>query len=417
MKQFRPGTFVDKYMKYMNGLETPASYDFWSAMWLLSLALGRGVQVARPRIPVHMNWYVLIVAESGLTRKSTAVTTATKLARKFIGEDGDPAIFDDKTTPEQFEYEISRRSKEFGHAHISIGVSELVRFLGRERYKMALPGLLTDMYDCPEFRTGPGTIRSGQVTFREVYVNFLSASTASWLVAAINPDVIEGGFTSRVVVIHSERPKKRVAWPDQYDAKEGEQELVHILRGIRERGRTVQQINLTPNALKHFKKWYNSRTQKHDPFNASWQAREDEHVLRLAACLAINDEGWLIEQLHISRAINIIAEVREDGSSLFEGTLRKDSVTLGIEKLREIFMNYGKDPIAQTELYLRMRTHMDASTLKLTLETMHELNMVQRFQAQQEGPGRRKTLWRGTELLIARGALDELLIKLGVIEE
>ena len=68
----KPNTFIGKYMSYMSGLETPSSYDFWTAVWLTSLALGRGLVVSRPRIPVHMNWYIILCAEGGLTRKSTA---------------------------------------------------------------------------------------------------------------------------------------------------------------------------------------------------------------------------------------------------------------------------------------------------------------------------------------------------------
>ncbi len=34
----RPDTFIGQYMSYMSALDTPSAYDFWSALWLTSLA-------------------------------------------------------------------------------------------------------------------------------------------------------------------------------------------------------------------------------------------------------------------------------------------------------------------------------------------------------------------------------------------
>ena len=73
------GTFIHDYMAAQKGLETATAYDFWCAVWVLSSTLGRSVYVDRPRIPVYLNWYVLLVAETGVTRKSTAVVRARKL--------------------------------------------------------------------------------------------------------------------------------------------------------------------------------------------------------------------------------------------------------------------------------------------------------------------------------------------------
>lgn len=207
-------TFIGQYMDYMSSVETAYDYDFWCAVWLMSLALGRDVIVARPRAKVYMNWYIILVAESGVTRKSTGVRAAQRIALSFIERSpSEISLIQNKSTPEGLELLLQRMSNEHGYAHAAISIDEMVRFLGRERYAMELPGLLTDLYDAPEFRTGGGTVSRGPVVLRNVYLSFISASTPSWLGRAINPDIIEGGFTSRTVFVCSEKRKRKVSWP------------------------------------------------------------------------------------------------------------------------------------------------------------------------------------------------------------
>lgn len=408
----RPDTFIGQYMSYMSALETPSAYDFWTALWLTSLALGRGITVLRPRVPVYMNWYVILCAESGLTRKSTAVRMSADVARAYIERLGDDVEFiESKTTPETLEARLHKRSLEVGFAHVAISISELVRFLGRERYNMAMPGLLVDLYDCPDLQRGPGTLDRGPTAIKDVYITFMSASTPSWLARSVNPNVVEGGFTSRVIFVHAERRKQPVAWPEEDLTKHERQEaLVGALFDMREAAHDVQKhhggINLTVSALKYHKRWYNSRPEHLDTFRSTFEAREDDHVLRLAGCLAANDGGWMVERDHLIKATAVIAEVKERGARIFEGVMRSDSLVSGIEKMREVFMVAGTDTLTQTQLFLKLRSHFDKETFNITLSVLHELKMVQKFQREHDGKGPKTTFWRGTTLLMQQGAME-----------
>ena len=238
------GTFIRNYMNAQHGLETAVAYDFWSACWVLGSALGRSVYVDRPRIPVYMNWYIVVVADTGVTRKTTAVVRARKLLAHVI--DDNVTLIESKTTPEKLEYLMGISSEKTGMATVHIAISELVTFLGRERYTMQMPGLLTDLYDCPDVRAGGGVIGRREHTLRKVFISFLSASTPSWLMRAINPDVIEGGFTSRVIFVTAERRKRRIAWPDTVGHDSTGSMLAGTLLRIRDDARGHAAIPLTP---------------------------------------------------------------------------------------------------------------------------------------------------------------------------
>lgn len=407
-------SFLGQYMQVMQEIETPEVYDFFCGLWLMSLAM-RGCVVNRPRAPVHMNMYCILAAESGVTRKSTAVREATKVAREFLGEDA--ILIEAKTSPEQLEYTLYKMGVEHGYGHAAISISELVTFLGREKYNLSMPGLLTDLYDSPDIRRSPGTIQRGAFTLRKVFMSFLSASTPSWLVRAINPDVVEGGFTSRCLFVVEERPKRSIAWPSGHDSTSARQlscgsRTLPLLRSTQARGAAVATlggISINPVALSIFQKWYGSRTIHSDPFRSSFEAREDAHVLKVAGFLCANDASWLIAATHIKAAIKIIAECKLNGSRLFEGTGTRSKMLIGIDKLREKLIECGMDTTSQTRLYLACRHYLRADDVRILLEIMHELDMVQRFEVQHAGAGRPTTTWRGTKLLMNKDMMKTIM--------
>ena len=160
-----PGdSFLGRYLKYNEGIETAHAYDFWCGLWLLSLAVGREVYVGRPKAPAFLNLYIILCAESGTTRKSTAVGIANRVAHAFnksLHHENAYWLVENKCTTEQLLHRMSNQTLERDAARVGITVSELVTFLGREAYSATIPGTMTDLYDCPSERLGGGTLGRG----------------------------------------------------------------------------------------------------------------------------------------------------------------------------------------------------------------------------------------------------------------
>lgn len=403
----------------MNVQETALAYDFWCALWLMSCALGRDVFVARPRAPVYMNMYIVLCAESGVTRKSTAAVIAFKLFRKLnmmFAEEDRYEIIESKSSPEMLLRALDERSKIYGRAKLSITVSEMVTFLGKDRYTITMPGILTDLYDCPDDRSGGGSLSRGEYNYKNVYLNLLTASTPSWLVRAINPEVIEGGFTSRCYFIVSEKRKRPIAWPSDEDETGQTTYILETLRAFHERAKVIQKLQISPSGLVSFTRWYNSRDTHLDPFRASFESREDAHVLRVAAILAINDGSWHIFDSHVRTAVRVVAEVKRGAARVFEGTGEVGRIAIGIDKVRELLLASGKTPVAKGQLYTATRKQLNRSELGALLDVMLELEMVQKFDQLREGPGRPAVYYRGTRSLLAKEATHTLLAEMELIE-
>lgn len=406
--------FISDFMSYMAPVETPHAYDFWCACWLLSLACGRSVYIDRPRIPVHMNWYVMLLSESGVTRKSTAVRAATRVARWLKQYNDDFRLIQTKTSPEHLERMMHDDALRLGSSHTAISISELANVLGRERYLQGMPALLTDLYDCPEQRGGGGTIAKGEKLLRNVYLSFLSASTPSWLAGRVNPDIVEGGFTSRCIYVVEDQRKSRTPWPDDADYEGDEAHVMGLakaLESIARRARERQRIVLNPEALRAFSNWYKRRPESRDPFRASFEAREDDHVLRLSGTLALSVGRFVVSMDDVRAATRIIEEVKENGALMFVGSAVTDELVRAIDRLRLVLIEGGLEGYTQSELYLRVRTVLDNATFKLVLKVLHELEMVQKFE--EHTKGRVKTIWRATNLIQSKDSVKALMKEMG----
>lgn len=402
-------TFLAKYMDYMDPLETPLAYDFWCGLYLISSAVSRTMQVARPHAPVFMNLYAVLCADAGTTRKSSAIRRCEAVYRA-AGLHNHASLITGSCSPEAITQELVTRTEAGQPASVNIMVSELVTFLGREQYTMGMPGLLTDLYDCPDYRDGK-RVNDAEQHIRNVFISFLSASTPSWLVRAINPDVIEGGFTSRCLFIIEERRKRIVAWPDEGSNAgliPGCVDSLHQIMSdaVRYSNRGV---TLTENAKEAFINWYEQRKgEAHDPFTTSFEAREDHHILRLAGLLACNDRSFVIDVFHIRHAIRIITHHKHTAMDLFG--LGKESYKLvnGIDKLRLLLSNAGELGISQQDLSYKLRNVLRSRELEYALVIMNELEMVSRYEVRTQG--RPKTIWRGTTKLLVR-SLQQLLLE------
>ncbi len=394
-------SFIGQYMEYMSDIETPEAYDFWCAIWGIGVVCGREIYVDRPHLPVHHNWYIILSAESGTTRKSTAV----RAIEKIISPLHEGLVIGTKVSPERLTTSLADKSENKDSASCVIAVPELVTLLGKEGYMVNMPGLLTDLYDCPEYLEG-GNKDGKTFAIKNVFVNLLSASTPSWLVTAINPQVIEGGFTSRVIFVAESKRKKAIPWPSR--TRISEARIRKTLQGIRDKAQTVGAIPCKGSALVVFKRWYVSRLAHKDAYRASFEAREDDHVLKLASCLSLNDETFEILPSHIRKATRIIGEAKDNAYELFgDGSVNDIGLRIGdgIDKVKQELIKAGMDGVRHNNLYKSVRHKIDSKEFNLLMNIMHEAGMVQQFEVK----GTRGKIYRGTNHLESIGTTSRLL--------
>lgn len=412
ISDFPEHSFIHAYMRYMDGSETARAYDFWCACWLISYVCGRHVLVNRPRAPVYMNMYLILAADSAVTRKSFAVSTAMKFARQLNHDQYE--FVESKMSAEKLRTILSDRTRRFGEAWACLSVSEMINFFGKSSSVGGLVGLLTDLYDCPNERIGGGTMTSKADThLKNVFPMLITASTPTWLMQEMTPSVIEGGFTSRALFVWSEEAKKAISWPTDFEESRYWQLLTHLM-SIGNEARRLQEITINEKAKRHFTNWYKGRHIFRDSFRASFGGREDSHILRLAAILCIADGTYQIQLSHIRSSIAYITQLRDQAVKLFEGLGSRTALVIAIDRIRDTLVASGKEVVTQTDLSRKTQPFIKKEQLHAVLDIMNELAMIQRFEYKpKRAGGRPTTVYRGTKHLLRKGSVDEVLERTG----
>jgi hypothetical protein len=404
-------SFLGRYLRYMAKLETAYDYDWWCGLWCLACACGRDTYVARPRTPVFLNMYLILIGDSGVPRKTTSVTTAGGLIRDLYRDHDDIGFLDAKVTAEKLDDMLHQRAIDHGSSRLAIAIPELAVFMGTEHYVANMPTLLTDLYDCPGYRHGGGTIARGEAIQCEVWLSFLSASTPVWLLKTVNPTVVEGGCTSRCIFVISNKPKQSIPWPEEGNSDEERKLLLRDLQLLKSRARKHGAIVLTPQAISAFRVWYGKRVRALDPYRQSFEAREDAHVLRIAALLSVNDQTWKVSAYHISKAVQLVSGVKDGSSLIFENTEARTKYAAALDSIRSSLISTGMDPIARSTLHHRTRIWVNTEQLNSILEVLHEIGAVQRFTHKTGERGRPVEYYRGTDILLAKGLGETVLEK------
>ena len=402
---------MGRYLRFMERTETAYAYDWWCGLWALACACGRSIYVARPRAPVYLNMYTILIGDSGVPRKTTSVVTAGGLVRDLYAGKDMIGYLDAKMTGERLDQVLYERTLEYGSGQLAIAIPELAVFLGTEHYVANMPTLLTDLYDCPAHRHGGGTITRGATIQSKVWLSFLSASTPVWLLKTVNPNVVEGGFTSRCIFVIANKPKQSIPWPEDDNAEEQRELLLSDLQVLRAESHQRGPITLTDPAMAAFRVWYHNRTHALDPYRQSFEAREDAHVLRIAALLCINDDTWEVQRHHIAKSIALIRGVKDGSALIFEGAESRTKFAAALDAIRAILISTGMDPVARSVISRKVRHWITFEESQLLLEVMHECGAIQRFTHRTGERGRPTEYFRGTELLLAKGLGEQVLEK------
>ena len=412
--------FIKHYMEYMDGQETPYSFDFWSAVWIVSSVLRRRVYINRPGSPVWPNMYVLLVAPPAVARKGVAIGKATELMQWYLHTTPSPsALYSGSLTPSMLTIELAVLSEQHGCSSILLAIPELSRSFARNAAKSTI-AFLTDLFDTKELETG-GTKRDGIYTIKKASINLLAASTPDWLGGFGDRDAVAGGFASRCIYVNEDRPKRRVKWGESGAIQSRnvvEQSIMDIERRLSDLERFHKgvevPIQVTKGAVDYYEDW-RDRPESTSTLEKS-SVRRERHVLATSCILACSDLTFEIQQNHIIAAIKAIEEVypkpervvhhpqpsedRQAGQSINATAEDKEAYRSRIfSKLVEILREAGKIGIRQTEVTIKMRYSCEGDVVRTMLRMLSDYRCAQMFKLSGEKIGRPPIVWRATYLI------------------
>lgn len=322
------GGFLEDFVLSTKGTETATSFALWTGLTIVASVLARDAKVDLYPAAWYPNLYIILVAPPGLAKKSTTLNLGAKILYTYHEKIIDDNLrFKKKTnlhmnrvTPEGLQDLLlpppaipSRREDLPGvyvdrGSQITLFVSELSTFLGRQSYNLGMVAKLTDLYECKDV-DADYTKKDGRQILRNIYVNFAAATTPHDLDKVLPEEALGGGLMSRTVVVYESDTQRMHPLPVRMAEGPGLDHLQEGLAWIAKNG--YGDYRLSEDALALYYQWYASfkkNLRTYDSVRVLSASRMDSLVLKLATLIRAQryEPGRQIETSDFTKAVQIL---------------------------------------------------------------------------------------------------------------
>jgi hypothetical protein len=345
-------SFIRSYMEYMDGVETPQSFDFFTGLWIVGASCGN-LYINRPRHPVLLNHYTVLCSNSGHTRREYNVRYAKRFTgRASIYEEYEHYIGKDKSGKDAVDY----CNNGYNHDHTLLVTTTPVKLFN----------------DCHAGVTAPD-------------------------------------LASKCLFVYDDERKRAIAWPREDVIGLPEAILRRTISDVKE----ISQLEINDIALRSYSSWYRKRYISRDPFLSVLESRDDEHLLRIAGILCVNDGILEIQSSHISKAIRLLHMLKDGRDRLFSGIDLGSGgrIVEAIEKVRKKIITVGIDGVRDRDIYRDVRSNISLAEFRLLMRIMHETSIVEKIQVSKTN-GRSYNIYRPTSGIVKEAVASEVLSRM-----
>lgn len=302
--------WLRSYLEYTKNLEAPDAFHFWAGVATIASALQGKTWIDMGFFKWKPNFFIIFVAPPGVATKSTTIRVGTDLLTEVEGIHFGPKsltwqYITDVLADSTEEYE-SPGGDRIQTSSITCVASELGTFLDPTNSYMI--DMLVDLWDGADVKWTRGTRGEGTSEVPNPWINFVGATTPSWLADNFPEYSIGGGFVSRTIFVYAEHKRNLVAYPKHEQAPEDEELRRKLVSDLQQMANMTGEFELTSDALEWGKKWYrdlweNRPSHLDNERMAGYVARKQSHVHKLAMVLSASQRDDQIitqEDLEIS---------------------------------------------------------------------------------------------------------------------
>jgi Protein of unknown function (DUF3987) len=208
---------------------------------------------------------------------------------------------------------------------LTVQIGEMGTFLQPDNDQLI--SFLIRVWDGQRDRFRHETVGSGAVEIDNPWLNFIAATTPTWLRANFPDTMIGGGLTSRLVFVYGDKKRELIPYPDAI-IPDGiyKQQRADLVSDLVEIGKLSGPYHLSPFAREWGEAWYKDHNNPDlRPQHLSstrydaYLARKQTHLHKLAIILAAAKRSQLvIEESDLEEAEQIINLNEKDMLKVFE---------------------------------------------------------------------------------------------------
>lgn len=233
--EFEEDTFIKDYKEWANrATDAPEQYHELTCFIALSAVICSGLWLGVEWGEIVPNLWGLVLGESTLTRK----TTAMRLAVDTLKDLDESLILATDGSAEGLLTGLSHRPKRVS-IYWKDEVSGLFDSINRKDYLAGLPETLTQLYDVPKVLTR--LLRKETITISEPYFIFFGGGIRDKVYSLINDEYILSGFLPRFLVVSGENDLSRLrrTGPPTEFSTERKDHIIRSLADLKDRFNTT----------------------------------------------------------------------------------------------------------------------------------------------------------------------------------
>ena len=370
--------FVEKLLELTKIVESPTSYLEWAAYATIAAVLRHNVYYNFParRTKIMPNLYVLIVGDSGSTRKSTPLKVShfllkqvgnTKLIEGRVSIQG---VLRDLAEIKQVEKPIRRSIK---YASGILYSEELAAFFVKDP---SVGSILTDIYDYKEEH--PIVLKTQDtVKLEKVCVNMLSATNSAFLQDMFTKTDLYGGLVGRTIFIMEDKARHKDLGLRDTGKDEDWNELISHLFYL---SKLEGPIQLAEDALDFMEDWYNNTDFTLSESKTGFEPRAHTHALKLALIYAACEEGFnlSVTKAHCERAIDTVTGLRKNYHKLVISVgYSQNDTRQAMNDIAKILFLSPDGALSREEIMRRMFGRVDAESFEKAIATLSQSNLIE----------------------------------------
>jgi hypothetical protein len=363
--------FVEEFLKVTRYIESPTSYLEWAAYTALAATMRDNVYIRIGAFRrIYPNIYVILLADSAATRKSSPLKALSKLVKqvnntKIIeGRASIQAVLEDLAAVKNI------KGKTISGASCLLYSEEFASLFVKDPQ---VSGVVTDLYDYHD--EWPVRLKSGTINLKEVCVTICAASNTAFLSEMFHKVDILGGLVGRTVFIIEEKARfKDLGFDDPTTDVDLEPLVRHLIALSRKQG----VVQLTEAALAYLKEWYDTTDFAKNESKTGFEHRAHTLATKLAICLAASEEEWnlVLEERHIKTAINKLLPLWSNYKRISAMiNISQQPVNQAISDIMVILIKINK-PFERELLLTSLLGRIDGETLDKAIITLEQSGLV-----------------------------------------
>lgn len=317
--------WLSAFLNYTRHAEAPKRVFFWVGVSAIAGALQRKVWIDMAYFKWFPNFFIFIVGDPGVIKKSTTADVGMRLLRKVPGVRFGP----DSVTWQSLVTSLAESGEEIPMPGADPLIQSAITIVSREAGNLLNPqdrdmvDLLVSLWDGAD-SFEKRTKMSGNDLIHGPWINIIACTTPAWIAGHVPEYMIGGGFTSRCVFVYGDKPDKLVAYPHTIAERKWmsveEKKLVEDLIVI---SQMKGEYRLTPAAIEWGTKWY-EKHHAEKPLNLDDQrfggylARKQTHLHKLAMVMAASRSAELeITEVDLAAAHEMVTDLERDMPQVF----------------------------------------------------------------------------------------------------